>query len=80
MQMDDDGHHGRITILSATSHPPPTHFKLHRNTSNSFVETCQTLHEYVDKQGRCAKMIADDIFEFIQEDLPEFSQIGPHSM
>eukprot|EP00933_Yihiella_yeosuensis_P025531 TRINITY_DN197_c0_g1_i2.p1 TRINITY_DN197_c0_g1~~TRINITY_DN197_c0_g1_i2.p1 ORF type:complete len:832 (-),score=223.49 TRINITY_DN197_c0_g1_i2:505-2934(-) len=38
---------------------------LHKSTSESFSETCKGLHAYVDKQGRSAKLIADDVFEFI---------------
>jgi len=40
---------------------------LHKNTSNSFAETCRSLHEFTDKQGRPAKLLADDIFQFVQE-------------
>jgi len=40
---------------------------LHKNTSNSFVETCRALHDYVDAQGRKASLIAEDVWEFIQE-------------
>ncbi|CAK9100245.1 unnamed protein product [Durusdinium trenchii] len=39
---------------------------LHKNTSDSFYETCKLLHGYVDEQGRPAGMIADDMWEFVQ--------------
>jgi ribonucleotide reductase alpha subunit len=39
---------------------------LHKNTSDSFSETCRLLYEYTDKQGRSACLIADDVFKFIQ--------------
>jgi ribonucleoside-diphosphate reductase alpha subunit len=39
---------------------------LHKNTSNSFAETCRVLYEYTDKQGRSACLIAQDVFDFIQ--------------
>ena len=38
---------------------------LHKNTSSSFYETCKILHSYVDKQGRPAALLADDVWEFI---------------
>merc|ERR1719420_953243 len=38
---------------------------LHKGTSNSFSETCRILHEYHDKQGRSAALIADDVWAFI---------------
>jgi ribonucleoside-diphosphate reductase alpha subunit len=40
---------------------------LHKNTSNSFSETCRMLHDYTDKQGRSACLIAEDVFDFIKE-------------
>mmetsp|Transcript_85055 Transcript_85055/g.162746 ORF Transcript_85055/g.162746 Transcript_85055/m.162746 type:complete len:809 (-) Transcript_85055:212-2638(-) len=40
---------------------------LHKNTSDSFSETCRCLYEYVDKQGRCASLIAKDVWEFIRD-------------
>ncbi|CAE7474947.1 RNR1, partial [Symbiodinium pilosum] len=39
---------------------------LHKNTSGSFYETCKILHGYVDKQGRSASLIAQDVWEFIE--------------
>jgi len=38
---------------------------LHKNTSDSFSETCCILHDYQDKQGRPASLIADDVWTFI---------------
>merc|ERR1719343_387508 len=40
---------------------------LHKNTSESFSETCRSLYEYVDKQGRSACLIAQDVYDFIKE-------------
>ncbi|CAE7225367.1 RNR1 [Symbiodinium natans] len=39
---------------------------LHKNTSESFYETCKVLHEYVDMQGRPASLMAQDVWEFIE--------------
>jgi len=38
---------------------------LHKNTSSSFSGTCRALYEYIDKQGRPASLIANDVWEFI---------------
>jgi len=38
---------------------------LHKNTSDSFVQTCRALFEYIDNQGRNASLIATDVWEFI---------------
>jgi len=40
---------------------------LQKNTSDSFSETCRSLYEYVDKQGRPASLIAESVWKFIQE-------------
>ena len=40
---------------------------LHKNTSESFLETCRALHGYHDKQGRAAGLLADDVWEFIRD-------------
>merc|ERR1719409_1300293 len=39
---------------------------LHKSTSNSFVETCRALHDYVDKQGRSASLISEVVWEFVE--------------
>jgi len=44
---------------------------LHKNTSASFSETCKTLHDYLDRQGRNASLIADEVWEFIQKSATE---------
>jgi len=44
---------------------------LHKNTSESFSETCRMLHEYIDKQGRSASLIANDVSEFIKSNAEE---------
>merc|ERR1719171_2533800 len=38
---------------------------LHKSTSDSFTEVCRTLYEYVDKQGRRASLLSDEVWEFI---------------
>jgi len=44
---------------------------LHKNTVACFSETCQMLHDYKDKQGRNASLIADDVWEFVQKSAAE---------
>jgi ribonucleoside-diphosphate reductase alpha subunit len=44
---------------------------LHKKTSASFVETCRLLHSFHDKQGRPAKLISDDVWEFVQANAKE---------
>merc|ERR1719439_34395 len=44
---------------------------LHKNTSDSFSETCRALHDYTDKQGRSASLIANDVSEFIKSNAEE---------
>lgn len=39
---------------------------LHKNTSESFFETCKVLHDYTDDQGRPAALLAEDVCTFIQ--------------
>jgi len=39
---------------------------LHKSTSDSFSETCRALYDYVDKQGRNAALIANDVWTFIE--------------
>jgi len=39
---------------------------LHKNTSNSFSETCRMLHDYRDKQDRRAALISDEVWDFVQ--------------
>lgn len=40
---------------------------LHKNTSDSFSETCRQLYEYRDKQGRAAALISDEVWKFVEE-------------
>ena len=47
---------------------------LHKNTSSSFYETCKILHSYVDKQGRPAALLADDVWEFISANAEALDQ------
>jgi len=44
---------------------------LHKSTSDSFSKTCRTLHEYHDKQGRPASLIANDVWAFIDANTAE---------
>mmetsp|Transcript_57690 Transcript_57690/g.108108 ORF Transcript_57690/g.108108 Transcript_57690/m.108108 type:complete len:824 (+) Transcript_57690:65-2536(+) len=39
---------------------------LHKNTSDSFAETCRALHEYRDKQGRPASLLSEEVATFVQ--------------
>jgi len=38
---------------------------LHKGTLDCFSQTCKLLHEYKDKQGRPAALIADDVAAFV---------------
>jgi len=40
---------------------------LHKNTSDSFTETCRMLHDYRDKQDREAALISDEVWEFVAD-------------
>jgi ribonucleoside-diphosphate reductase alpha subunit len=44
---------------------------LHKSTSDSFSETVNSLHEFTDKQGRSAKLISDEVWEFVQANAKE---------
>jgi ribonucleoside-diphosphate reductase alpha subunit len=44
---------------------------LHKNTAESFSKTCRMLHEYIDKQGRSASLIANEVSEFINSNAEE---------
>jgi len=39
---------------------------LHKNTLDSFMETCRSLHDYRDKQDRAAALVSDDVWEFVE--------------
>jgi ribonucleoside-diphosphate reductase alpha subunit len=39
---------------------------LHKSTSSCFSSTCRALHDYHDKQGRPASLIADEVWDFIE--------------
>jgi ribonucleoside-diphosphate reductase alpha subunit len=47
---------------------------LHKNTSDSFSETCRALYEYVDKQGRSATLIANDVWTFVEAHVSELDK------
>jgi len=38
---------------------------LHKNTSDSFVQTCGLLHDYRDAQGRAASMLSEEVWAFV---------------
>jgi len=40
---------------------------LHKNTSDSFSETCRALHDYHDKQSRLAALISTEVWEFVSK-------------
>merc|ERR1719230_2300442 len=44
---------------------------LHKNTSSSFSETCRTLFDFHDKQGRPAKLISDEVWNFVEASAKE---------
>jgi ribonucleotide reductase alpha subunit len=44
---------------------------LHKNTSDSFSETSRMLHGFVDKQGRSAALLSDEVASFIEENAAE---------
>jgi len=44
---------------------------LHKNTSDSFVETCRALLMYRDPQGRCAALLAEDVWRFVEANAEE---------
>lgn len=45
--------------------------KSHKNTSDSFSQTCKSLYEYVDKQGRNAALLDKPVYEFIRDSAKE---------
>jgi ribonucleotide reductase alpha subunit len=44
---------------------------LHKNTLDSFTDTCRMLYEYRDKQDRPAALISDEVWEFVQSNAAE---------
>ena len=44
---------------------------LHKNTSDSFSETCRVLYEYKDKQGRPAALSSDEVANFVMSHAAE---------
>lgn len=44
---------------------------LHKNTSDSFFQTCKALHEFTDKYGRKAALLSDDVWEFVKNNAAE---------
>jgi len=44
---------------------------LHKNTADSFAETCRALHDFHDKQGRPAALISEEVWSFIQSNAAE---------
>jgi len=44
---------------------------VHKNTSDSFSETIRSLYDYVDKQGRPAGLISDEVQDFVAANAAE---------
>jgi len=44
---------------------------LHKNTTDSFSQTCKCLYEYIDNQGRSAALLDKDVYEFIRDNAKE---------
>jgi len=44
---------------------------LHKNTSDSFSETCSMLFHYTDKQGRSSSLLSEEVWNFIDENKDE---------
>jgi len=44
---------------------------LHKNTSDSFSETCRCLHDYIDNQGRNAALISESVWDFVRQNADE---------
>jgi ribonucleoside-diphosphate reductase alpha subunit len=40
---------------------------LHKNTSESFAETCRLLHDYRDAQDRPASLLSEEVWSFVSE-------------
>ncbi|CAL1141766.1 unnamed protein product [Cladocopium goreaui] len=44
---------------------------LHKNTSESFYETCKILFGYTDPQGRPAALLSQDVYDFVEKNATE---------
>eukprot|EP00931_Biecheleriopsis_adriatica_P100755 TRINITY_DN759_c0_g1_i8.p1 TRINITY_DN759_c0_g1~~TRINITY_DN759_c0_g1_i8.p1 ORF type:complete len:806 (+),score=226.88 TRINITY_DN759_c0_g1_i8:62-2479(+) len=40
---------------------------LHKNSSDSFYETCKVLYEYHDQQGRTAALLSEEVWKFVAD-------------
>jgi len=47
---------------------------LHKNTSDSFFQTCKALYEFTDKQGRKAALLSDKVYEFVRANAEELDR------
>ncbi|CAK9045074.1 unnamed protein product [Durusdinium trenchii] len=47
---------------------------LHKNTSDSFAETCRILFHFVDAQGREAGLLSQEVFDFVQKNAGELDE------
>ena len=47
---------------------------LHKNTLQSFSQTCRSMFEYEDKQGRPAALISDEVWNFIRENASQLDE------
>ncbi|CAJ1363601.1 unnamed protein product [Effrenium voratum] len=47
---------------------------LHKNTSDSFAETCRALFEYKDQQGRSAALLAEEVYDFVRSNASKLDE------
>jgi len=47
---------------------------LHKNTSESFYETCSILYNYKDQQGRPAALLSEEVYEFVKANAEELDK------
>jgi len=52
---------------------------LQKNTSASFSDTCRALYEYIDKQGRPASLISEQVWEFVSANTKELDDAIDYS-
>merc|ERR1719316_1665369 len=44
---------------------------LHKNTSDSFYQTCKALYEFTDNHGHKAALLSDAVWEFVKNNAEE---------
>ena len=47
---------------------------LHKNTSDSFFETCKILYNYKDQQGRPAALLSEEVYNFVAANAEELDK------